>query len=123
MPRFQLFDHLPITKKIAVGFGLTTLLFAAVVWIYHGTLFRALDDYDRLFTGVEARKTHLNAIYRDMLEASRAEKNFLARKRRKERFISPDSYPSLQFIQDNTGCTVFITEQLIKLFPVPFFPV
>ena len=67
-------------RKIAVGFGLIGVLFVVVVWQYHGTLFRALGDYDHLQSVHGAKKTHALNIHRYMLEARRSEKDFLSRR-------------------------------------------
>jgi hypothetical protein len=76
----RFFERLSIGRKIAVGFGLTGLLFVIVAWQYHGTLFRALGDYDHLQSMHGAKKTHALNIHRYMLEARRSEKDFLSRR-------------------------------------------
>jgi len=81
MARIEIFENLPIGGKIWLGFSLTTALFIVVTWLYHGTLFQALSDYEQLLSVSEARKSHLQHIYQYVLEARRNEKDFLAQKR------------------------------------------
>jgi len=76
----QSFEKLPIGNKIVLGFLLSSLLFAVVIWQYHTTLFNALSDYEHLYSAYEAKKSHSLNIHRYMLEARRSEKDFLARK-------------------------------------------
>jgi len=78
--RIPFFENLSICNKVALGFGLTGLLFLIVVWQYHGTLFQALADSDRLQSVHGAKKYHSLNIHRYMLESRRREKDFLARK-------------------------------------------
>jgi len=77
----QFFEKLPIGNKIVLGFILSALLFAVVIWQYHTTLFNALSDYEHLYSAYEAKKSHSLNIHRYMLEARRSEKDFLARKK------------------------------------------
>jgi len=81
MSGFRWFDNLPVGRKIGLGFGLTVLLFAAVVLQYHQTLYRTLDSYDDLLAVAEEKKSLSLDIYRHMLEARRSEKDFLSRKK------------------------------------------
>ena len=81
MTGIRVFDNLPIGKKIALGFGLSGLLFFVVVWQYHATLFQALNDFDRLQSVHGAKRTHVLHIQSNMLEARRSEKDFLGRKK------------------------------------------
>ena len=76
----QFFEKLPIGNKIVLGFLLSALLFAVVIWQYHTTLFKALSDYEHLYSAYEGKKSHSLNIHRYMLEARRSEKDFLARK-------------------------------------------
>lgn len=81
----KLFVKLRIGEKIGVGFGLVGLLFLGVIWQYHHTLQRALSDFQQLQEVFGAKKSYALAIEDSMLEARRAEKNFLLSK--DERFI------------------------------------
>ena len=81
MARLEIFENLPIGGKIWLGFSLTTALFLVVTWLYHGTLFQALSDYEQLLSVSETRKSHLQHIHRYVLEARRSEKDFLAHRR------------------------------------------
>ena len=65
---------------MALGFGLTSLLFLIVIWQYHETLFEALANSERLQSVHGAKKHHSLNIHRYMLESRRSEKDFLARK-------------------------------------------
>ncbi len=78
--RIPFFEDLSIGNKIALGFGLTGLLFLIVIWQYHETLFQALANSDRLQSVHGAKKYHSLNIHRYMLESRRSEKDFLARK-------------------------------------------
>lgn len=82
----KLFVKLRIGEKIGIGFGLVGLLFLGVIWQYHQTLQRALTDYQQLEEVLGAKKSYALAIEDSMLEARRAEKNFLLFK--DERFIA-----------------------------------
>ena len=73
----NLFRKLRIGEKIGISFGLVGLLFLAVIWQYHSTLERSLADYRKLIDVHDARKDLLLEIQAGMLEARRAEKNFL----------------------------------------------
>ncbi len=68
---------LRIGEKIGLSFGLVGLLFLAVIWQYHSTLERSLTDYGRLLEIHDARKDLLLEIQAGLLDARRAEKNFL----------------------------------------------
>ena len=82
----KLFVKLRIGEKIGIGFGLIGLLFLGVIWQYHQTLQRALADYQQLQEVFGAKKSYALAIEDSMLEARRAEKNFLLSK--DERFVA-----------------------------------
>ncbi len=75
MVRF--FNNLRIGEKIGLGFGLVGLLFLGVIWQYQMTLKQSLSDYQRLLDVFEAKKSLTLNIERFMLEARRAEKDFL----------------------------------------------
>ena len=72
-----LLSRLRIGEKIGLGFGLVGLLFLGVIWQYHDTLGRSLADYRDLLETHHARKDLLLEIQAGMLDARRAEKNFL----------------------------------------------
>ena len=76
---------LRIGEKIGFGFGLVGLLFLGVIWQYHNTLYRSLTDYRQLQNIFFAKQGHVLAIESGMLEALRAEKEFLLR--REETFV------------------------------------
>lgn len=80
MMRVSFFEDLSVGKKIALGFGLTGLLFLIVIWQYHETLFQTLASSNRLQSVHGAKKYHSLNIHRYMLESRRSEKDFLARK-------------------------------------------
>jgi HAMP domain-containing protein len=82
----NLFVKLRIGEKIGIGFGLIGLLFLGVIWQYHQTLQRALSDYQQLQEVFGAKKSFALAIEDSILEARRAEKNFLLSK--DERFVA-----------------------------------
>ena len=73
----HLLSRLRIGEKIGLGFGFVGLLFLAVIWQYHGTLERSLADYRNLIEIHDAKKDLLLEIKAGMLDARRAEKNFL----------------------------------------------
>ena len=75
MVRF--FNNLRIGEKIGLGFGLVGLLFLVVIWQYQVTLVKSLSDYQRILDVFEAKKILALNIERFMLEARRAEKDFL----------------------------------------------
>jgi PAS domain S-box-containing protein len=75
MVRF--FNNLRIGEKIGLSFGLVGLLFLGVIWQYQITLKQSLADYQRLLDVFEAKKSLTLNIERFMLEARRAEKDFL----------------------------------------------
>ena len=82
----KLFVKLRIGEKIGIGFGLVGLLVLGVIWQDHQTLQRALADYQQLQEVFGAKKSYALAIEDSMLEARRAEKNFLLSK--DERFVA-----------------------------------
>ena len=53
----QLSSKLRIGEKIGLGFGLVGVIFLAVIWQYHDTLQRSLDDYQRLIEPNTTRGT------------------------------------------------------------------
>ena len=73
----RIFSTLRIGEKIGLGFGLVGFLFLGVIWQYHSTLERSLADYRTLIDVHDARKDLLLEIQAGILEARRAEKNFL----------------------------------------------
>ena len=75
MVRF--FNNLRIGEKIGLSFGLVGLLFLGVIWQYQMTLKQSLSDYQRLLDVFEAKKSLALNIERFMLEARRAENDFL----------------------------------------------
>jgi len=75
MVRF--FNNLRIGEKIGLSFGLVGLLFLGVIWQYQMTLKQSLSDYQRLLDVFEVKKSLTLNIERFMLEARRAEKDFL----------------------------------------------
>lgn len=75
MVRF--FNKLRIGEKIGLSFGLVGLLFLGVIWQYQTTLKQSLSDYQRLLDVFEAKKSFALNIERFMLEARRAEMDFL----------------------------------------------
>ena len=79
MVEYRYFENLRVGQKMAIGFGVTGLLFLLVAWQYHGTLQRALDDHDRLIQVHETRKTLALTVRIQSLEARRREKDFLLR--------------------------------------------
>ncbi|MCP4630890.1 MAG: PAS domain S-box protein [bacterium] len=74
---FRFFNNLRIGEKIGLGFGLVGLLFLGVIWQYQMTLNQSLSDYQRLLDIFEAKKSLTLNIERFLLEARRAEKDFL----------------------------------------------
>jgi PAS domain S-box-containing protein len=75
MVRF--FNNLRMGEKIGLGFGLVGLLFLGVIWQYQMTLTQSLSDYQRLLDVFEAKKSLTLNIELFLLEARRAEKDFL----------------------------------------------
>ena len=71
------FNNLRIGEKIGLSFGLVGLLFLGVIWQYQVTLERSLSDYQRLLDVFENKKALALNIEMFMLEARRAEKDFL----------------------------------------------
>lgn len=68
---------LRIGEKIGFGFGLVGAIFLAVIWQYHDTLQRSLEDYRTLQNVYVAKKVDTLKIESSMREARRAEKEFL----------------------------------------------
>ena len=68
---------LRIGEKIGFGFGLVGAIFLAVIWQYHNTLQRSLEDYRTLQNVYVAKKVDTLKIESSMREARRAEKEFL----------------------------------------------
>ncbi|MGI9413606.1 MAG: hypothetical protein ACR2PM_08050 [Hyphomicrobiales bacterium] len=73
----HLLSRLRIGEKVGLGFGFVGLLFLAVIWQYHSTLEHSLADYRSLIEIHDAKKDLLLEIRAGMLDARRAEKNFL----------------------------------------------
>lgn len=73
----RLYMQFRIGEKIALSFGLVGLLLLGVIWQYHQTLQSSLSDYKSLQDVFAAKKNHALLIDRHMLEARRAEKDFL----------------------------------------------
>jgi len=71
------FNNLRIGEKIGLSFGLVGLLFLGVIWQYQMTLKQSLSDHQRLLDVFEAKKSLTLNIERFMLEARRAENDFL----------------------------------------------
>ncbi len=101
----HLLSKLRIGEKIGLSFGLVGLLFLAVIWQYHGTLGRSLADYRRLIDVHDARKDLLLEIRSGMLEARRAEKNFL---------IQRDEIYATQ-VSDRVDAVLALTEELGRI--------
>ena len=74
---FRFFNNFRIGEKIGLGFGLVGLLFLGVIWQYQMTLKQSLSDYQRLLDVFEAKKSLTLNIELFLLEARRAEKDFL----------------------------------------------
>ncbi|MBF0182759.1 MAG: methyl-accepting chemotaxis protein [Magnetococcales bacterium] len=70
---------LRIGRKIGLIIAVTTLLFAAVVVLYHVTLQHTLHAYERLQEDTQSQLTTMMAIDHYLLEARRYEKDFLSR--------------------------------------------
>ncbi|MEW6428127.1 MAG: methyl-accepting chemotaxis protein [Thermodesulfobacteriota bacterium] len=66
-----------LSTKLGVAFGLLILLLLAVAAIYQVTLTRSEHDFEELFAGDMAALDHLAVINTAMLQARRAEKDFL----------------------------------------------
>ncbi|MEA3410781.1 MAG: hypothetical protein U9R74_04485 [Pseudomonadota bacterium] len=71
------YSQFRIGEKIGLSFGLVGLLFLAVIWQYHQTLQHTLSDYERLEAVFAEKWGHALRIEKQMLEARRAEKEFL----------------------------------------------
>jgi len=78
----RFFNNLRIGEKIGLSFGLVCLLFLGVIWQYQTTLKQSLSDYQRLLDVFAARKSLALNIERFMLEARRAEKDFLLHRKK-----------------------------------------
>jgi len=76
----RVYNNLQFWKKLGIGFGLVGLLLLVVVRQYHSTLSKALHEYQYLLDNEDESKTHAFRIGEFMLQARRAEKDFLARK-------------------------------------------
>lgn len=68
---------LRIGEKIGFGFGLVGAIFLIVIWQYHNTLQRSLEDYRALQNIHVAKKVEMLKIESSMRETRRAEKEFL----------------------------------------------
>jgi len=73
------FRNLKIGVKIGGGFGIVGLLFIAAVWQYNSSLNETTKNYSNLVDVVEESKAIALEINGLMLNARRAEKDFLAR--------------------------------------------
>jgi HAMP domain-containing protein len=73
----HLSNKLRIGEKIGLSFGLVALLLLAVIWQYHFTLSTALTRYQQLQQTYQAKQGRARDIERSLLEARRAEKDFL----------------------------------------------
>ncbi len=73
----HILSKLRIGEKIGLSFGLVGLLFLVVIFQYHSTLESTLADYQELIETHDARKDLMLEIQAGMVEARRAEKNFL----------------------------------------------
>jgi len=73
----EIASKLRISEKIGFGFGIVGLLFVGVIWQYHNTLQRSLAGFHDLQQIYGTKKDHALAIERSMLDARRAEKDFL----------------------------------------------
>ena len=80
MGMMQKYNDFKMGGKLAIGFGLVGIMFLAVIWIYQSTLTKTMDSYEGLLSGEEQMKTHAMEIEKYMLQARRAEKDFLMRK-------------------------------------------
>ena len=72
--------NLGISKKLAVGFGLTILVLAAAVWGYHRTVRLSLDAFGALLETELAAEVGSHELESRMLQCRRNEKDFLLRK-------------------------------------------
>ena len=101
----SLFSRLRIGEKIGLSFGLVGVLFLAVIWQYHKTLENSLADYRTLIEVHDAKKDLLLEIQAGMLDARRAEKNFLLHRR--EAFAAVHS--------DRIAAVLGLTEELGRI--------
>lgn len=101
----HLLSRLRIGEKIGLGFGLVGVLFLAVIWQYHSTLERSLADYRSLIEIHEAKKDLLLQIQAGMLDARRAEKNFL---------LNRDEAAATD-VSDRVAAVLALTEQLGRI--------
>ena len=95
----QLYNNLNIGLKIGLSFGFVGILFIAVLWQYHSTLNNTQSSYEDLLSHSEAKKSYSLHMGMAMLQARRAEKDFLARK-------------TLDYVDKNT---TFVAEMLSNL--------
>lgn len=96
----RLASKLRIGEKIGFGFGLVGLLFLGVIWQYHNTLQQSLTDYQRLQDVFGAKKSHALTIENGMLQAQRAEKDFLIY--RDEAYVQEVARHVMQVLGDAT---------------------
>ena len=75
--RSTLLARLRIGEKIALSSGLVGLIFLGVIWAYHETLSRVLEDYRHLQVVYQAKTDQAREIALDLLRASDAGKTFL----------------------------------------------
>ncbi|CAK0753208.1 methyl-accepting chemotaxis protein [Gammaproteobacteria bacterium] len=75
------FRDLKTSTKISVGFGLVGILFLGVVGQYHTTLIKSLTTFqEEILDRVEVEKSSAAYLHILMLQARRAEKDFLLHK-------------------------------------------
>ena len=75
--RSILLAGLRIGEKIALSSGLVGLIFLGVIWAYHETLSKVLEDYRHLQVIYQAESDQAREIALDLLRASDAGKAFL----------------------------------------------
>jgi methyl-accepting chemotaxis protein len=74
------FKNMKLGKKMGLGFGLVSVLFASVVLLFWFTLTRTQDSYNGILDTNERMKSIAYDIGTLMLQSRRAEKDFLLRK-------------------------------------------
>lgn len=75
--------NIKIITKIGFAFGIVVILFSSVIGLYHFTLKQTQENFHELLEKTEVRKSLYNEINGTMLEARRAEKDFLIRLNKK----------------------------------------
>jgi methyl-accepting chemotaxis protein len=73
------FNNQGMARKLGFGFGLVGLIFFLCLGLEQWALSSAQHNYESLLTGTQAMKAYAMRIDISMLEARRAEKDFLAR--------------------------------------------